>query len=790
MRVSRSWLREYIRLPETPEKVADALTMHAFEASVVPAGSTADLHTIRVGEVRAVRKHPNADRLSVVNVTTGKDARDLVTGAPNVRAGMKVAVAFPGSSLLSKEGTPAKLSPAVIRGVKSVGMLCSARELGLGDDHAGILELPASAKVGTPLSRLFPPDVLFDVDVLPNRAADAQSHIGVARELGAILRRETRLPRGVLPKTQARTVPFHVTVEDRRLCPRYIAILLDDVQNGPSPLWMQARLRTLGVRPQNLIVDVTNYVLLDTGQPLHAFHAPAVAGALAVRHGRKGERLTTLDDVERSVPDGALVITSDDRPAAFAGIMGGEGSGIRADTTRVVLEAALFDRGTIRKTAEALGLRTDASDRFSRGLTQATVEAGAARAIELLTTLGGARVVGIRDVAARPPSARPIVVRHDLLEAVLGMRVPSRRVRSVLSSLGFRTAASAAAYRVVPPPFRIDMAIPEDVIEEVGRIIGYDVLPSQLPAAPVSPAVLPEDIRGVRRVQDALKAAGWTEAYTYSFMPEEEALALRLHRVENLIVVNPMNRDQARLRTSLLPNLLHVAGNAAKREPVTYLFEVGRVYPANGAEELHVAGMLVRRSQAQKSDAFFDVKGVVEHVLEELDVADVWFDATEPSPEGTFLSLWEPGRVAEIQAGDAEAGIVGAVSAELLERLRIRGDVIAFELNLSRLLSQTRAERIYAPPFPYPVVRRDLSLRVPAHVLVDEISKAIERAGAPLVQDVDFVDLYDPSDTQKGVTLRITYGSKNGTLTDGEVNDFHQKVTSAITAELGVEERN
>ena len=806
MRLSLNWLREFVRLPEDGKTLARLLTEHAFETTVLPSAPRATLETITVGEVQAVAKHPQADRLTVTRVKTAKGTRTIVCGAPNVRVGLHGAVALPGAKLVSTEGTLETLAASTIRGVTSEGMLCSDQELGLGSDHGGILELPVDTKVGMSLATLFPEDVLLDADVLPDRAADCSSHLGVARELGAILKRTVKFPRVTLPPARGKAPEFRVSVEDARLCPRYLAVVLDGIRREPSPAWMQARLLALGVRPQHLVVDVTNYVLWEVGQPTHAFDARAIGRSLGVRRTRVGERLVTLDGMERTLPEGVLVITSDNRPIALAGIMGGSESGVGSDTTRIILEVALFDRGLIRETTGALGLRTDASDRFSKGLTTAHVAAGAARVVELLTKLGGAHVVAVKDLFPRKEKPISVTVSQREIEGVLGMPVQATAVRRTLKSLGYHLTEARSTYRVTPPLFRTDVSIAEDVVEDVGRMVGYNRLPVPLPSAPMVPAALPLELQDVRRVQDTLKGAGWTETYTYSFMQEEEALALGLHKVENLQVVNPVSRDHVRLRTSLLPNLLHLAWSAVKKEPLFRVFEIGHTYPAKGPEQTHVAGFLIRRGKEPHAADFYEIKGVVEHILQTLGVPDVWFDPTEPTPQDVFLFVWEKGQSAEVKSGEEELGFVGAISTDVLSRFRIQGTIVAFELNLTRIYELERATLVYNPPLPYPTIQRDLSLRVPEGVLVDEIMEAIAGVGGALVQDVDFVDLYDPFETsqgrpelaskgddpsgaQKGVTVRITYGSLDRTLRDDEVNTLHRQIIAKITEDLGVEER-
>ncbi len=790
MRLSLTWLRELVHLPEPAATVADLLTAHAFETVVLPAAPRASLKNIRVGEVVAIEKHPHADRLSLVTVHVGRARLRVVCGAPNVRVGLRVAVAFPGATLLTAEGTRETLQPTTIRGVRSEAMLCSERELGFGNEHGGILELPPDAPLGAPLERLFPDDAILDADVLPDRASDCSSHLGVARELGAILRREVPVPAGIGKPFTRRTAPtFRVIVDNPALCRRYVAVVLEGVRPIPSPLWVQQRLRAVGVRPQNLLVDVTNYVTWEIGQPTHAFDARTIGHTLAVRPARKNEQMVTLDGVTRELPAGTLVIAADKEPLAIAGILGGLQSGVREDTTAVVLEAALFDGATVRKTAQTLGLRTDASDRFSRGLTAWHVSAGAARVIELLTSLCGARVTAVFDSAPRIPSSRAISVNHTFLEGILGMRVAQRMVQTSFAALGCAVHETEGVYRVTPPPYRPDLTLPENLADEVGRLQGYDHLPSPLPLAPMIPAVLPRELEDVRRIQDALKGAGWMEVYTVSFMEETEARALHLDAILHLRIVNPVNEAQHRLRTSLLPNLLHLASAAVKQEPLTRVFEVGRVYPVAEEEQLHLAGVIVRRGERVAED-FYEMKGAVEHVLQTLEISDVWFDLTDPTPQEIFLTAWEPGVAAEVKSDAAELGFVGAIAASVLETVRVRGSVVAFELNLSRVQQLERIARVYQQPPPYPLVQRDVSLRVPEGVLVDELREAIGRAGGALVQDVQFVDQYaDPSGTRGGVTLRVIYGSSERTLRDAEVNALHVSIIEKIHDALGVEER-
>lgn len=646
---------------------------------------------------------------------------------------------------------------------------------------------------------------LLDADVLPNRVSDCLSHVGVARELGAILGRKVSWPVLTLPKLRANKPSFTLRVANATLCPRLLAVQLEGVRgDAESPPWMRRRLQAVGVRPQNLVVDVTNYVLWEIGQPTHAFDARSIGRTLGVRPSRQGERIRTLDGVERTLPDDVLVLTSDDKPIDVAGLMGGQEASVRDDSSAIVLTSALFDRVAVRKASQVLRLRTDASDRYSKGRTAAHVEAGTARVVALLQKLSGARVTARADTVTRKAEQRVVRVRPREVSMLLGLSVPPATQKKILVSLGCRVAGSAREFRVTPPLFRTDLGISQDIAEEVGRVLGLEKIPAVAPRALLQAVAPPDEVLTTRALQDRLRAAGWTETLSYSFSFEEETLALGLDRVEHQKLVNPLNRDQIRLRVSLLPNLLHQACAGAKRVPVLRWYEIGRVYPSavekfgnwKAREPLRASGLLVRRGEVpdtQRQRDFYDTKGVVEDLLTSLGLSDVRFDAFEPSPQKSFLYVWRTGQCAEARVGERdEVGVVGAVSSEVLERIGIRGSVIAFDLDLSKLLVLEREVRTYVPPLPYPTVIRDLSILVPDTVLVDTLMEAIDHAGAPLVQDVDFVDFYEGDhlpESRRSVTLRVTYGSPKRTLRDAEVNEAHDKVCAHLEEKFGVEAR-
>lgn len=765
--------------------MAEVLTNHSFETKVVAEENKVDLSAITVGEVLEASKHPNADKLSLTKVKIGNKEFSIVCGAPNIREKLKVAVALPGVKVLDGKEL-VEIKETAIRGEKSEGMICSERELGLGEGHTGILELPSNTKTGITLSKLFPKQAILDAEVLPDRAADCGSHVGFAREVGAVLGTNFKMPKYKFPSVKNKT-PFKVIIPSREVCHRYVAVLIENIKNGPSPDFIQRRLRGLGVNPQNLIVDVTNYVLFEVGQPVHAFDAREIGETLGVRESKEGEILTTLDDVERKLPEGVLVVTSDDKPVALAGIMGGKESAVKEDTTAIILEVALFPAFKVRQAANVLNLKTDASSIFSKGITADHILAGVSRVTELLREYGDAKITALRDVDL--VKDKPIIIEldHEQIEGVIGTKISQQKVKSILKSLGFIFVKGKKDYAVLSPAFRRDITIPENVIEEISRMIGYDNLPVEIPNAPLAPAILPDSARDVRIIQDAMKGAGWLETYNYSFMGEEETKVLQLDKIESLKLVNPMNRDQFRLRLSLLPNLLHSAAAIAKKEPLAKIFEFGHVYLKTDERE-HFGGMIVRRGESKAED-FYEAKGAIENAFEELKISDLWFDPTDISPKDSFLNTWRENASAEIKCGQTEIGFVGMISDDVLKKLNIRGGVAAFEINLNKVFSLGRTERVYNPPLPFPISQRDISLLVPDNVLIDQLQETIGNSDVNLIQDVDFVDMYDEDKKNRSVTLRVIFGSKEKTLTDQEVSKLQEKILADLEGNLGVTEK-
>lgn len=779
MKISLNWLKQYVDLPGDIDEVTRVITEKAFETVVTSAGPKVVLKNIVVGDVLETAKHPNADRLSLTRTKVGNKVFEIICGAPNVRAGLKVAVAFPGVQVLDKEGKMFTLEKALIRGVASEGMLCSERELGLGDSHSGIMELPEETKNGLTLDKLFIPNIVLDVDVLPDRAADASSYFGVAREAGALLKVKTKLPNISLKIAKKNSAAIKVKIENKNYCSRYIATVIDGINNGPSPEWIQDNLRSQGIKPQNLIVDVTNFVLWELGQPTHAFDAAAINGQIGVRQSKTGEKLVTLDDVERILPEGTLIITSNDLPVAIAGVMGGKESAVKSDSNKIVLEAATFAQPIVRQFVNKTNLRTDASDRFIRGLTHEHAAAGTNRIVELLVEYGGGKVVAQQEFVAETAKSKAVVVAHDQIENVLGTKVKPAEVVNILKRLQFPVISKKGKYTVKAPLFRRDVEIPEDIIEEVGRVLGYNNLSSKLPEAPLTPTQLPQLAKDIRVLQNVLRGAGFLEAYFYSVIKDNIAAILEVNTNESLVVVNPLRSDEKLLRQSLLPNILGAAENIVKKEPLTRVFEIGHIYAKNSAERSSLAGVIVRRGTEETQD-YFELKGVVEYALEQLDLSETSFKPL------SSLVFGQTG--ASISVGSTVVGTIGLIDQGLLAKLKVRGGVAVFEIDLSLVEKLQREQATYNPPLPYPTIERDVTLVFPEDVLVDVVQTLIMTVGSKLVQDVDFIDQYD-DDSKRSVTLRILYGSSEKTLTDSDVNNLQKKILSELSEKLGVKEK-
>ncbi|MBV8945188.1 MAG: phenylalanine--tRNA ligase subunit beta [Solirubrobacterales bacterium] len=798
MRVPLHWLREYVDPALDTHALAHRLTMTGTKVEAIERHGVAALENFVVGRVLEADQHPNADRLRVCLVDVGAAApQQIVCGAPNVAAGQVVAVAKPGAVM--PDGT--KLGAARLRGVESNGMILAEDEVAIGTEHDGIMVLDVDGlPPGTPLEQVLPiaTDVLV-LEITPNRP-DCLAIYGVAREAHAA----TGAPLAPPPWSKdagsgGDPSGITVSVEDPDLCPRFTARVFEDVWIGPSPLWLKARLMAAGQRPISNVVDITNYVMLLTGQPLHAFDLDRIAGVqLTVRRASEGEQIETLDGQIRTLDHDMVLIEDDDGPTSIAGIMGGSRSEVQGDTTRVLMEAANWNGANIHRTSLRLGLRSEASGRFEKQLQPEQAMEAQAVAARLMVELTGARLVpGTIDIGGGGPPPQTIALRDARISALLGVDIPRERCAEILGALEFKTAWAHDGLEVTVPPFRRDDVTREvDLIEEVARINGLDKLPGTLPSRHEAHARLTPRQKLRRRAVDALLGQGLHEVLGWSFTSPEESDRLRLsadHPLREAVrLANPLSTDLSILRTTLVGSLLDVVRhNRARGASAVRLFEAGAVYLPDGdgrlpREPYHVGAVLTGvarpptwREPQPRSVDFFAIKGVLAVLLDALHVPWTVVRSTEP-----FL---HPGRAAAVLADGEPAGWIGEIHPLVAAGWDLNDTVAAFELDLDAVSIPPTA--LYQEVSGFPDVREDLAVIVSEHVSAAELIDAVRGAGRPLLADVEVFDVYrDPDklgEGNKSLALRLTYRAADRTLTDEEVAELRQDIAAAVERVLG-----
>ena len=788
MRVPLSWLAEYVPLRMPPAELAHRLTMAGLETTYDP-GPGGGWDNVVVGRVLDVRPHPNADRLRLADVDTGGETSTVVCGAPNVAAGQKIAFARVGAVLTSgKTGEPMELTAAVIRGVESAGMVCSERELGLSDEHEGILVLPDDSPVGTALVDVLPSSGALEVEVTPNRG-DCLSVLGIAHEAAAITGEQvTEPPSGYDEHGGAIADSVGIEITDPALCSRYTCTLVRGVRIGPSPDWLRQRLQDAGHRSINNVVDVTNYVMLEYGQPLHAFDLDEVRDAkVIVRPAADGERFTSLDGQEHELRPPMLMIADPERSIGLAGVMGGANSEMTGATRNVLLESATFNAINTRRTSNALKLRTDASLRFEKGLNPELAVRAVRRATRLiLETAGGEAAQGIYDVFPGRSDPPRIPFSHESLRRVLGVDFPTGQVSGVLASLGFTVEPGAdGTMTVVPPYWRTDVGIEEDIVEEVARIVGYDAVEGEPLGGRVPEAIRQPERELREEVRDALVSFGLQEAIYHTLVSGDDA-ALP-DGAAPLGTANPMSQEQAYLRTSLRPALLRGAAGAMRQQGGVGMFEVGRVFiPRDGdlPDERETATAVLagpRGSVLWEQDAeplgFFDAKGVVEGALARLGLSATFERTTDP--------LLHPGRAAAVLVNGEQAGVVGELRPQAVAQYDILTPQAAFiELDLHRLAPHVPAMRFSFEAFSrFPSAIRDLAPSLASGVSAQDAMAIID--AHRLVKETILFDLFEMPDGQKSLTFNIEFQADDRTLTSAEVEEAVASIRRDLERELG-----
>ena len=803
MLVSLSWLKELVPVHLSVPELVDRLDM---TGTVVEGVETigAALEGVVVGQVVEKVRHPEADKLWVTTVDIGREERlTIVCGAQNFEAGDKVPVAIVGATL--PNGMTIK--KAKLRGVASEGMNCSAAELGIGADESGLLILPADAPVGVPFAEYHGmADTVLELEITPNRP-DCLSMAGIAREVAAVTSETSAIPAS-LPTEKGPAGAITVTIDDPELCPRYTARLIRGVEIKPSPEWLAEKVIAAGARPINVIVDITNYVMFELGQPLHAFDADRLgtdktgAVAIGVRRAREGEQLRTLDGQDRDLTTDMLLITDPTGPVALAGVMGGESTEVHEGTANVLLESACFDPASISRTSRALGLVSEASLRFERGVDRTGCVAALDRAAALMAELAGGEVApGVTDAYPAPPQVPTIELRPARVEHVLGAQIDVGKAVRILTALGCDVArVDDEMLAVTVPTFRPDLTREIDLIEEVVRIWGMDRVEPTLPAGRGRVGGLTPDQRWRDRIGATLRAAGLNETMTYSFTDpgDLDRLGWVLEPGELLVeLLNPMSGEQAVMRRTLLPGLLRaISYNQRRGNDNVHLYEIGRVFStAEGRKqpkERWVVGGVLSGAWREPSwnDApaplgFFDAKGVVASLLDDLGV-ERWKVRESEEP-------WlQPGRRADVLVGGEMIGWVGDVHPAALSAYEAQPPTVAFELDLKALTRAAVEVRPYRDVPRFPAVTLDIALVVDEGVSAERVEQAIFSAGGKLLESARLFDVYrgpGVAEGRKSMAFALTYRAPDRTLTTEEVESAHDRLVRKVSGAVGGELR-
>jgi phenylalanyl-tRNA synthetase beta chain len=796
MRISYEWLSDFVELDDIgPKEAADVLTRLGVE---VEALTVIDLSAIIIGKVLEQIPHPKSrNPLWVHQVDLGDHVEQIIAGAPNAVPGSLVPVALPGTTVPNGK----LVKDLNIAGYKARGMLCSAEELLLGDDHSGILILEAG-KPGDALTSVIPSQAVMDVEVTSNRP-DCMGHLGIARELAAGLDRT--LKRDFMPAFTGSADPpgrdlVKVSIDDPNLCSRYIGGVIQGVKVGPSPEWLRRRLRSCGVRPINNIVDITNYVLLEYAQPLHAFDLAKLSGAgpgqhvvpeIHVRRARAGEKLSCLDGVERELTPEMLVIADAKQPVALAGIIGGENSAVTPATVDILLEAATFNGPSVRQTARVFGLRTEASARFEKGLPAELALAGARRAASLIAELAGGSVHREwADIYPRPQEPVRVRLRPALVDEVLGTHVPLEESESILKRLNFHVRVLGdGEWDVLPPVFRLDVTIPEDLVEEVGRVHGYDRIAPTLPGhrrerwSPSSPSL----DRRLDAAREVLAGAGFNETWSPALVSGRTLESLRI-AAQSLRVSNALSDDMDTLRTSLVPSLVGVVAlNRDRGRTEVRAYEIAAAFLApvgdkttQPGEPLRLAAIATAGATSESGRrAFYEMKSVLDACISAL-------NAPACTYQRASAELFHPGRCAAVVLEGRQLGHLGELLTSVGVGAKVEGRLIALEIDVEPLLAATRIPRAQAL-HKFPAIERDLAVVVEDHVTAGSLEAAIKEAAGPLLEDARAFDEYRGAQVPEGhksVAFALTFRSPERTLTDAEVDKLMAEIR------LGLEKRH
>jgi len=791
-KISYNWLKEYIKSSVSVDEFSKRLSLKSM--SVERIEETKPLFQgVITAKILEIIKHPNADKLQLATVDTGKTRQTVVCGAPNIKVGQIVLLAVAGAKLPdpTKKGEIFILQKANIRGVESSGMLCASDELGLGDDHAGILILPPETKIGCPLEEVINfNDHILDIEITSNRP-DAMSVVGLAREAFAAIKGSKFIYPDLQPKIQmsrsAKKMPLAIKIEETKLCPRYQGVVMTDIKIGPSPLWMQLRLMRSGLRPINNLVDITNYILLEYGKPMHVFDYDKIQGGkIIVRKARAGENILALDGNTYDLKSNHLVIADEKRPVAIAGIMGGELSAATEQTTTIIFESAVFNSLAIRKIARELNLHSDSSDLFEKGLPAESVSPAIIRAIELTQQLAGGKVVSeIVDVGQVKYKPVKISLYPQNVQRYLGVTIKPVEIKNILKSLGFDVAGSSVLKVTVPWWRSGDVEFDYDLIEEIARIYGYHNLPTELPTGVIplnqkDPVLFWED-----RAKNVLAGIGFSEVYNYSMVSRSLLNKIGFDQLALLKINNPLNEDLEYMRPTLFAQILQNISDNLNNFSEQKIFELSNVYLLNNPKDLPVELPKLTGAIVGK-DEFLQIKGAVELLLKKLGIGEYEVKSTDQK-----CPLWQLGQALDIYQDNKFLGQFGLVNQDILAKFDIQKPVALFDFDFSILSPISSTVKNFQSIPEFPEVERDLALIVDNKITwqqINDIARTIDK----LVVEVRYLNTFIDStlgDGKKSVAFRLVFRSVEKTLKSQEVDDIIKKLVDILTKEFNAKLR-
>lgn len=806
MRVSYKWLQEYVELGNiSPEELAEKMTLSGVAVENIEYLGKG-IEKVVVGQILTIEKHPDADKLVICQVDVGNEQLQIVTGANNIQEKDIVPVALVGASLPNG----LKIKKSKLRGVASAGMLCSAEELGIDkkylseEEQKGILILAEGISIGVDIKPILGlDDTVLELELTPNRS-DCLSMLGVAYEVAAVLGTEVKPPQITVNEgDESIDGKCSVEIKSPDLCNRYVARLIKNIELKPSPNWMQQRLRAAGVRPINNIVDVTNYVMLELGQPLHAFDYETLSqGKIIVRNAQQGEKFTTLDGNERTLDSEMLVIADAEKAVALAGVMGGLDSEVTSKTKHILLESAQFNGASIRKTSRKLGLRSEASARFEKGVDGANCLRVADRAMQLMAQLGNGQVVsGYVDNYIVPVEEKKIKLRLARVNQILGIQLEKADVLEIFANLKFAVEDLGNELLVQVPTFRSDLTIEVDLIEEVARLYGYNKIPTTLPSGDTTQGRLTEEQAITEKIKDIMVSCGLNEVVTLAFSNLKNLDLIQVGEKDSLRNVislqNPLSEEQSILRTTLVPGLLEVlARNNSRRNKDMAIFELTTIFNPQGENALPderltlgVAAMgKLPTTWNQKGEAydFYHLKGILENLLNGLGVTGAEFVPLIDNPS------FHPGKTAAINVNGNTIGVIGEIHPNVIENFDLPDGVIVFQLDIPGLLPSVNLQVRYQRLAKYPGAERDLAVVAKAELKSAEILNLITKVGGKLVREVKIFDVYQGKQIAEGyksMAFTLKYQAEDRTLTDEELNSIQAKIAKELKEKLDVEMR-